>query len=422
MFLLLGSSLLADGLAVVEVPVPDQRVLDFHRLGNLAWLARGLLQVLLPLLVLVSGLAARLRDRVEGRVEGVIPRVALFVAIYTVLAWLVSLPLEFWAGYWVPHEFGLSEKSLGRWAAVSFKKLGLAVLLQAFAVAVVYEMIRIFSRRVWLFLGLLSIPVGTMFVMLRPVWIAPQFNEFRPLRDPALADRLLELAERSGIQGAEVLEVDKSRDTRAVNAYVAGLFGTTRIVLWDTVHEKLTHREIVAVMAHEMGHHAMGHRLRGTLTRSASKVVVLGLVALLAGTVLRRWGARLEVRGMDDVAGFPLLLALYFGLNLALNPLLLWRSRVRERQADVFAVEQTGDPRALASAFLVLQHSNLKHPWPGPLFTFFRASHPSIGARLEYFNKAAALPSHQGSGRRAPDQEGLAGTGGVPRSSIPVAR
>jgi Zn-dependent protease with chaperone function len=396
----LGPVLLADGLAVVEVPVPDQRVLDFHRLGNLTWLARRLLQLLLPLLVLVSGLSAGLRDRVASRVEGAIPRVALFVAVYTILTWLVGLPLDYWSGYRLPHEFGLSEKSLGRWAAASFKRMGLAVLLQAFAVTVVYEMIRTLSRRAWVILGLLSIPVGTFFVMLRPIWVAPLFNEFRPLRDRALAARILEVAERSGILGAEVLEVDKSRDTKAVNAYVAGLFGTTRIVLWDTIFDKLSPREIEAIMAHEIGHHALGHRLQGTLTRSASKVLVLGLVALFAGMVLRRWGARLGVRDLEDVASFPLLLALYFALNLALDPLLLWRSRIREHQADVFAVEQTGDPRALATAFLVLQGSNLKHPWPGPLYTVFRASHPSIGSRMEYFNEAVAEGARAPSARR----------------------
>lgn len=385
---------LGEGLAggPLAVPVPDQRVLDFHRLGNLAWLARRALEVLVPLLVLGTGMAAWLRDQIERRVERGIPRTLFFVAAYAALAGVVRLPLEYWAGYRLLHEFGLSEQSLGRWLSVSLKQLGLAVLVQALAVTVVYEMLRTFSRRTWLALGLLSIPVGTLFVMLRPIWVEPLFHEFRPLRDPALAARLQAVAERGGIQGAEVLEVDMSRDTKAVNAYVAGAFGTKRIVLWDTIYAKLDEREIVAVMAHEMGHYVMGHGVTGTLLQGTSQVLVFGLVALLASLVLGRWGSRAGVRDLQDVAGYPLLLALYLMVNLALSPALLWKSRANERQADVFAVEQTGDPRALATAFLTLQHSNLKHPWPGTLFTIFRASHPSIGERIEFLERVAQEP------------------------------
>src|SRR6185437_14394883 len=103
-------------------------------------------------------------------------------------------------------------------------------------------------RRWWLYTAILSVPFlfGTMIV--EPIWIDPLFNKFGPMKDRALERSILALAERAGISGSRVFEVEKSVDTKAVNAYVTGVFGTKRIVLWDTLIAKLDPPEVLAVM------------------------------------------------------------------------------------------------------------------------------------------------------------------------------
>ena len=121
-------------------------------------------------------------------------------------------------------------------------------------------------------------------VLVKPIWIDPLFNKFGPMKDKALERSILDLASRAGIEGSRVFEVDKSVDTKAVNAYVTGVLGTKRIVLWDTLLARLDEKEVLVVMAHEMGHYVLGHVVRS---------ILLSSLVILAGLFLRRpcWAA-----------------------------------------------------------------------------------------------------------------------------------
>ncbi len=112
-------------------------------------------------------------------------------------------------------------------------------------------------------------------MLVMPIWIDPLFNKFGPMKDKALERRILDLAERAGIEGSRVFEVEKSVNTKAMNAYVTGVFGTKRIVLWDTLLAQLDAPEVLAVMGHEMGHYVLGHVVRSILL--GSLVVLAGL-------------------------------------------------------------------------------------------------------------------------------------------------
>jgi Zn-dependent protease with chaperone function len=114
-------------------------------------------------------------------------------------------------------------------------------------------------RRWWLWTGLAAVPFIVLMLLIAPIWIDPLFNKFGPMKDEALEAQILALADRAGIAGSRVFEVDKSVDTKAVNAYVTGVGQTKRIVLWDTIIAKLERRELLFVMGHEMGHYVLGH-------------------------------------------------------------------------------------------------------------------------------------------------------------------
>jgi Zn-dependent protease with chaperone function len=223
-------------------------------------------------------------------------------------------------------------------------------------------------------------------MLVSPIWIEPLFNRFGPMRDSALEQRILALAGRASVPADRVFEVAKSVDTKRVNAYVTGLAGTHRIVLWDTLVDRLDDDEVLFVMGHEMGHYALGHVTIGILLLSAMVLAGLWGVHRTAGALFRRYGGRLGFSTLADAASIPLLAMLLNVFGLLVQPAALAWSRYQEREADRFALELTRDNPACGSAFVKLQTENLSNPRPGPLYVLLRASHPPIAARVEMCN------------------------------------
>lgn len=371
----------------VEVPVPSEKALRFYRSGNLLWTVSSLWGLLVPLAWLATGASAGLRTRVRRWTGNRwYPTVTLFLLLFVGLGFLIDLPLAYYAGYVRQHAFGLSNQTLGKWMGDQLKGFGLALAATALFAWVPFWLLAKSPRRWWLWTAALAVPLMVLLVVVAPIWIDPLFNDFGPMRDRALEADILALAERAGIDGSRVFEVDKSVDTEAVNAYVTGLGGTKRIVLWDTLLAKLERRQVLFVMAHEMGHYVLGHVWKTLLALPLLVLAALWLVHRSSGALLARFGDRFGFRELGDVAAAPLL-ALLVGLFFFLvSPLVLATSRSLEREADRFGLELTRDNRAAAEAFVRLQQENLSHPRPGALYRTWRASHPPLGERIDFCN------------------------------------
>jgi STE24 endopeptidase len=167
---------------------------------------------------------------------------------------------------------------------------------------------------------------------------------------------------------------------------VSGLGGTERIVLWDTLLERLDEREVLAVTAHELGHYVLGHAWLGALLGAVTLLAGLYGVHRSADAALARWGPRAGVTELADPAALPLLLGLGGAALLVLEPLGLAISRGLEHAADRYALELTHDNTALARTFVALQADNLDEPWPPAWVVLLRYSHPPLGARITFAN------------------------------------
>lgn len=225
------------------------------------------------------------------------------------------------------------------------------------------------------------------FIMLvHPIWVAPRFDDFGPMRDQALEAEILAMARQAGIEADRVFEVNKSEDTETVNAYVTGVGATRRIVLWDTLVDKLDARQVRFVMGHEMGHYVLRHVWYGV----GVTVLLIGLSLFAAhhlmNRMVERWSGRFGFSRVSDLASLPLLLLIAGVLQLAVQPLMMGFGRYREHEADRFALELTRDNHAGATAFVELTRTNLGNPDPGPVFRLFRASHPVPADRIRFCN------------------------------------
>jgi STE24 endopeptidase len=371
----------------VQVPEPSPLALQYYRSGHLLWALGTALSLLIPAVLLFSGFSARLRTTAFRLGRRWLPAVMLYALFFALLTALLTLPVAYYEGFVRQHAYGLSNQTFGKWAGDWGKGVALNGLALALVLWIPYLLLRRSPRRWWLYAGLATIPIATFVLVISPVWVDPLFNEFGPMEDRALESRILKLAERAGIPGSRVYQVNKSVDTKMVSAYVTGVGATKRLVLWDTLLSKLEPDQVAFVVAHEMGHFVLHHVL--TLIAVATLLVTgsLYVVHRVAGRLIARFSRRFGFTQLSDVASFPLLLLLGGAVSLVATPLVLAFSRHQEHEADRFALELTRDNRAAATTFVRLQEENLGVPRPGPVYMLWRGSHPSLGERVDFANR-----------------------------------
>jgi len=370
----------------IAVPEPSPQAIAYYHGGNVLWLVSQATALAIPAVVLLSGFSARIRNLARRIGRKWLFVVLVYFVIYSALEWALHFPLAFYAGYLRQHAYGLSNQTFLKWLHDWVVEGAVGLAFGGLLVWVPYWLIHRSPRWWWLYTALLSLPVMFFVMLVEPIWVAPLFNRFGPMNDKQLEAQILALADEAGIEGGRVFEVNKSVDTKAVNAYVTGFLGSKRIVLWDTLLAKLDASQVRAVMAHEMGHYVLHHVVLGLLAGFCGVLVALYLVDRAASYLLRRCHNRFGFERLSDVASLPLMLLLGQIVALALTPAGLALSRHMEHEADRFALELTRDNHAAATAFVRLQNENLSNPFPGTLYTLFRASHPSLAERIEFAN------------------------------------
>jgi Zn-dependent protease with chaperone function len=370
----------------VQVPQPSELAMRYYRSGMRLWAFDICWAVIVPAVIAFSGFSARLRDLARKLGRWWFPTVGIFVVLYLGLVFLIDLPLAYYQGFVRQHAYGLSNQTPLKWMNDSLIRLGVEMIVGFCFAWVPYLLLARLPRLWWLITALLSVPFLFAAVLVKPIWIDPLMNQYGPMKDKRLERSILDLASRAGIEGGRVFEVNKSVDTKAVNAYVTGLLGTKRIVLWDTLIARLDENELLVVMGHEMGHYVLGHVVRSILLSSLVTVLSLYLVDRAGRLIVSRYSQGLRFDTLADVASVPLLLLLVHLTSLFLSPVVFAYSRYQEHEADRFALDLTHANHSGGMAFVKLQRENLSNPRPGWIYRVFRATHPSIGERIDFFN------------------------------------
>ncbi len=370
----------------VPIPEPSARAVRYYRTGNVLWAVSTLWGFAVPVLFLFTGFSARMRNWSLKIGRYWYLALLAYFALYLVVSYLLDWPLDYYASFVRPHAYGLSSQAFSKWLTDGLKSLGIGFVFGALFLWVPYLLLRRATKRWWFYTWLASLPVVVLLLFVQPIWIAPLFNHFGPMKDKALESQILQLAHRAGIDDARVFEVNKSVDTNQLNAYVAGIGHTQRIVLWDTILRTLTPRQILVVMGHEMGHYVLGHTWR--LIGMLALVLFVGLWGIhkTAGWTLRTFGERFRFHELGDFASLPLIILLFGIFSFLITPILLGYSRHVEHEADRFGLEITHDNHACGEAFVKLAKHDLGYPRPGWLYKVWRAGHPPLGERIDFCN------------------------------------
>jgi STE24 endopeptidase len=335
--------------------------------------------------LLASGATLRLRTTADGLAPGAagsllsrLSAIVLYVILLSLLNEAGSVPLSFYSGFVLERRYGLSTERLSAWLRDQAKSLALGVVLAAPAAAILYSLIAWSPDRWWLSAGLVFAAVIVGLTNLAPVLVLPLFYRVKPLERAALRARLLALAERAGARVVGAYEWGLAEKTRKANAALAGLGGTRRILVSDTMLAEYTEDEIEVVLAHELAHHVHGDIWKGIAFECG--LILAGFC--LASRVLRALAAAIGLHGVDDVAGLPLLLLAAGAVSLVMLPVAHAMSRAFERRADHFALRLTRNPGAFISAMKRLGAQNLAEEHPSRIVQWLFYSHPPVRQRI----------------------------------------
>jgi STE24 endopeptidase len=354
----------------------QEKAREYARITRRLFLVELAIGAVFLLVFLFSGLSTGLRDLLDFPQPA---RVVLYFLILLISYGIISFPLGFYAGFILPHRYGLSIQSLRSWLADEAKSGALASGLGTSLVLVVYLLLGAFPKTWWLLAFVFVALVSVLLTNLAPVLILPLFYKTEPLADSELRQRLLSLARRSGTRIKDVFQIKFSSKTTGGNAMLIGWGNTRRIVLSDTMLQRYTPEEIEVVMAHELGHHRHGDIFRLMLVQSALMLLGFYLVNLTLN-----WAVpRLDMDGVLDIAAFPLLALVLAAFALVLMPLINAYSRHVEESADRFSLVATGNPEAFAAMLTKLTDQNLSESLPSRWAELLFYDHPPYYRRLE---------------------------------------
>ena len=214
-----------------------------------------------------------------------------------------------------------------------------------------------------------------------PIWIMPLFNKFTPMEPGELKDAIQSYARSTGYEVRNISVMDGSKRSTKANAFFTGFGRTKRIALFDTLISKHTIQELVAVLAHEIGHYKKKHVLWGILISIAHTGLIFYLLSVLLGS-----SGLYQAFYMDHISIYAGLLffgLLYTPVEMVLSVALHILSRRNEYEADRFAVQTVGEPSSLVDALKKLSAENLSNLTPHPFYVFLNYSHPTLLQRIQ---------------------------------------
>ncbi len=340
------------------------------------------------LLFWFSGGFARLDLWVRSLEWGPVPSGLVYMGLLALVYALLMQPFSLYSTFVIEQKFGFNKTTAHTYISDLAKGLGLSILLGMPLLAAILAFFEYVGTWAWLYcwIGVTGYMLVIQFIA--PTWIMPLFNRFTSIEDGDLKTAILAYARSIDFSLKNVYVMDGSKRSGKSNAFFTGFGKNRRIVLFDTLIDKHTTGELVAILAHEMGHYKKHHIIQSLAIGIGQMGIVFFLLALC-----------LSFQGLFDAfymnqtsvyAGLIFFSMLYSPIDFFMEIFMQGRSRKNEYEADKFAVQTTGDPEAMAMALKKLSVHNLSNLVPHPFYVFLNYSHPPVMERLRAIRREAA--------------------------------
>ncbi len=305
----------------------------------------------------------------------------IYIGILVIAYELLTLPFSIYATFVIEERFSFNRTTPRIFITDRLKGLALAVLMGGPLLAGILALFEYAGSYAWLYCWL----AVTMYMMIMqyiaPVWILPLFNKFTPMEPGELKDAIQDSARSAGYEVNNISVMDGSKRSSKANAFFTGFGRTKRIALFDTLISQHTIPELVAILAHEIGHYKKKHILWGTVISIAHAGLILFLLSALLGSTSLYQAFYMEQPSI--YAGLLFFGLLYTPVEMVLSVALCYFSRRNEYEADRFAAETTDEPYSLVDALKKLSATNLSNLTPHPFYVFLNYAHPPLLQRVQ---------------------------------------
>ena len=305
----------------------------------------------------------------------------IFFAIPGLIGAVVDLPFDYYHIFVIEEKYGFNTRTFKIWLLDLLKSLLITVIIGTALLSLLLIMVKYTGNSWWIWAWFIFFSFQVLMAVIYPIIIAPIFNKFIPLEQGELSEKIAYLVENEGFALKGVFQMDAGKRSRHTNAYLSGLGKSKRIVLFDTLMKAHDDDEILAVLAHEMGHLKRKHMKKQLLIMGLSSVVLFYLASQMM-----TWQSMYQSFGFSSMpayAGLFLVMVLWEPVGFFLSPVAMAISRRFEREADrhAFKVIKVADP--LIFALKKMARDNLSNLRPHPLYVWFNYSHPPLLERIK---------------------------------------
>ena len=356
---------------------------DYKNARGKVSLISSSLSVILTLLILLSGFYGFISDYIYEKYPSSFLHSGFFFLFFYLINLLVSIPISYYSTFVIEEKFGFNKTSRKTFILDLIKGLFISIIIGGVLLAAALFIYDYFNDGFWIYLWI-GLSAFTLFIsMFYSTLIVPIFNKLSPLEDGSLKEKIEKYSSEIGYSLRNIFIIDGSKRSSKANAYFSGFGPKKTIALFDTLVEKHSEEELVAVLAHEVGHYKKNHVKQGMFL----SIIQIGLMCFLLEVctnlpeITTALGAETNAFHLGLI-GFSFL---FTPIGLITGIFMNMLSRKNEFEADQYA-KNTYDGESLKLALKKLSVDSLSNLYPHPLYVFIHYSHPPLLERLKALN------------------------------------
>jgi STE24 endopeptidase len=304
----------------------------------------------------------------------------LYIGILIIAQSILSLPFSIYRTFVIEERFSFNRTTPRIFILDRLKSLVLLLLLGGSLLSGILALFHYAGTFAWIYCWVAVVIFSLLIQYIAPTWIMPLFNKFIPMQAGELKEAILKYARSVKFPIKNVFVMDGSKRSSKSNAFFTGFGNNKRIALFDTLIDKHSIAEMVAILAHEIGHYKKKHILQGTIIGIVHTGIIFFMLSLILGSSELYQAFFMEEESI--YSGLIFFSLLYTPVELILSILMQIFSRKNEYEADQFAAKTIDNPNSLVEALKNLSTTNLSNLTPHPFYVFLYYSHPPLLQRI----------------------------------------